>query len=139
MTHQFSKLILTAGFSALLGTTAALAQNQKEVADIPFTFHTAQNTLPAGKYTVAEQTSSGVFRLSDADGHSIYVAMHPGKASDPEQPKLTFVRDGEEYALEGVSMPGSDSGWEESQSAIEKALTRKLGVAAMISVPLKSR
>jgi hypothetical protein len=139
MTHQFSKLILTAGLSALLGATAAVAQNQTEVADVPFTFHAAQNTLPAGKYTVAEQTSNGIFRLRDADGHSIYVSMHPGKDSNPDQPKLTFIRDGGEYVLAGVSMPGSTAGWESSQSAIEKDLTRKLGIAAMISVPLTAR
>lgn len=139
MTQNFSKLILTAGLSALLGSTVAVAQNRTEVADVPFTFHAAQQTLMAGKYTVAEQTSSGIIRLSDADGHSIYVAMYPGKASNPAQPKLTFVRDGGEYVLEGVSMPGSTSAWQESQSAIEKELTHKLGVAALISVPLGSR
>jgi hypothetical protein len=139
MTHQFSKFILTAGLSALLGASAAVAQNRAEVADVPFTFHAAQHTFAAGQYTVAEQTASGLFRLSSADGQSVYVSMHPGKASDPEQPKLTFVRQGEEYVLAGLSMPGSIAGWEESQSAMEKDMTRKLGVAAMISVPLKSR
>lgn len=139
MTHRFSKLMLTAGLSALLGSTAALAQNRTAVADVPFTFHAAQQTLMAGQYTVAEQTSSGIIRLSDADGHSIYIAMYPGKASNPEQPKVTFIRDGGEYVLEGLSMPGSTSGWQQSQSAIEKELTHKLGVAAMISVPLTAR
>jgi hypothetical protein len=139
MTHKFSKLILTAGFSALLGTSAAVAQNQTEVADVPFTFHAAQTTLQAGKYTVAEQTPSGILVLRDADGHSIFVSMRPGKDSNPEQPKLTFVHDGEDYVLEGVSMAGKTESWESSQSAIEKNLNRKLGVAAMISVPLRAR
>jgi hypothetical protein len=139
MTHQFSKLILTAGFSALLGSTAALAQNRTEVADVPFTFHAAHNTLPAGQYTVAEQGSAGLFRIVDATGHTVYLSMHPGKDSNPEQPKLTFVRTGGEYVLRGVSMPGSISAWEGFPSAVEKDQTRKLGVAAMISVPLRSR
>ncbi len=140
MTHQFSKLILTAGLSALLGSTAAVAQNRTEVADVPFTFHTAQNTFLAGKYTVAEQTSGGLFRLSDGGGHSIYFSMHPGEAANPERPNLTFVRDGGgEYALQGVSMPGSTFGWRKSRSVIEKDLSHKLGFAEMISVPLTSR
>jgi len=139
MTHTFSKLVLTAGLSALLGSTAALAQNSRAIADVPFTFHASQTTLPAGKYTVAEQSSSGVLRLASADGQSIYVVMHPGKAANPDQPKLTFIREGDDYVLEGVSLPGNNAAWEASQSSMEKSLSRKLGVAAMVSVPLAAR
>lgn len=139
MTHKFSKLVLTAGISALLGTTAVVAQDHKAIADVPFTFHASQTTMPAGKYTVAEQTATGVLRLVNADGRGIYVTMHPGKAADPEQPKLTFVHQGDDYVLEGISLPGNNSAWEASQSSIEKNLSRKLGVAAMVSVPLAAR
>jgi hypothetical protein len=139
MKNQFAKFILTAGISALLGSTVAVAQNQKEVADIPFDFHTAQHTLLAGTYTVAQESTTGTFRISDAEGHSVFVGMHPGKDSDPSNPKLTFVRSGDDYVLEGVSMPGYNSGWEQSQSQIDKELSRKIGLAAMISVPLRSR
>lgn len=139
MTHTFSKLVLTAGLSALLGSTAALAQDQRAIAEVPFTFHASQTTLAAGKYTIAEQNSAGLLRLVSAEGHSIYICMHPGKAADPDQPKLTFVHDGDDYVLEGVSLPGNNSAWESSQSSIEKSLSRKLGVAAMVSVPLVAR
>jgi hypothetical protein len=138
MTH-FSKLMLTAGLSALLGATVAVAQNQTEVADIPFAFHAAEMTLPAGQYTVLEQSAGGLFQVRGADGRSIYVSMHPGKTSNPDEPKLTFVHDGEDYVLKGVSMNGHTEGWESSQSAIEKNLSRKLGVATMIAVPLRAR
>lgn len=66
--------------------------------------------------------------------------MTPGKAANREQPHLKFVRDrAGEYVLAGVLMPGSTSGWQKSQSAIEKDLTHKLGFAAAISLPLTSR
>jgi hypothetical protein len=83
--------------------------------------HSAQNTFRAGKYTVAEQSSNGLFCLRDVEGHSVYFSMTPGKAANREQPHLKFVRDrAGEYVLAGVLMPGSTSGWQKSQSAIEK-------------------
>ena len=139
MTHQLTTTLLTAGLSALLGAAALSAQDRAEVANIPFAFHAQQTALEAGKYRVQEQTSSGLFQIYAESGHSLFVTTHAVGTSDPNNPKLTFACYGGQCVLAKISMPGSDIAWGQSQSSIEKSLSHKLGVAAMISVPLKGR
>jgi hypothetical protein len=139
MKHQILKIILTAGFAALLGTSAAFAQNHTEVADVPFTFHAAHLTLAPGTYTVTHDPSTGLIGLTNAAGHYIYIPMHPGKACNPNQLQLTFFHLGDNYVLTGLSMPDSNSAWVTFPSATEKVMMGKLAVATTVSIPLKSR
>jgi hypothetical protein len=132
-------MILSAGLSALLGTTTLSAQQKTEVAEVPFTFHAQQQTLPAGEYQVTEGNSSSIFQLTGPEGKSIYVNVPLPNTTDPQKPHLTFARYGGEYVLSGISMPGRDVGHAVWQSTIEKNLTRKMGIAAMVSVSLKAR
>jgi hypothetical protein len=135
MTH----MILTAGLSALLGTASLGAQNLREVADVPFTFHAQQQTFPAGTYELAERGTNGVFQLYGPDRKSILVgAMIPVDAN-PSKPHLKFACYGGQCVLSEIAMPGRETAYRASQSQIDKNLTHKLGVAAMISVPLKAR
>jgi hypothetical protein len=139
MTRQLTNTLLTAGLSALLGAAALSAQDRTETANVPFAFHTQQTTLEAGKYRIQEQNSKGIFQLYAESGRSLFVAMHPVGSSDPNNPKLTFACYGGQCVLAKISMPGTDTAWGPSQSSIEKNLSHKLGVAAMISVPLRAR
>ena len=59
--------------------------------------------------------------------------------TDPQKPHLTFVRYGDEYVLSEISMPGKNVSYAASQSTIDKNLSHKIGLAALISVPLKGR
>ena len=139
MTRQFTNTLLTAGLSALLGAAALSAQDKTEIANIPFAFHAQRATLEAGKYTVQEG-SNGLFLLRSNDGGgTAFVQMHPGVSADPRNPKLTFACYGGGCVLAKISVEGSEVSYAVSQSSIEKSLSRKLGFAAMISVPLKAR
>lgn len=135
MTH----MILTAGLSALLGTASLSAQNLREVADIPFAFHTQQQTFPAGTYQVSEQGTNGIFQLLSPDRKSIFVGAMVPVTANPDKPHLKFACYGGECVLSEISMPGREMAYRASQSQIDKNLSHKLGVAAMISVPLKGR
>ncbi len=139
MTRQLTNTLLTAGLSALLGAAALSAQDRTEIANIPFAFHTQNTALEAGKYRVNEQGANGIFQLYAESGRSLFVTTHPAGSSDPNNPKLTFACYGGQCVLAKISMPGSDTEWAQSQSSIEKNLGHKLGVAAMISVPLRAR
>jgi hypothetical protein len=134
-----TQVILSAGLSALLGTATLSAQHSTEVADVPFTFHAQQQTFAAGKYQVTERNSSGIFQLIGPEGKSIFVNAPLPNTTDPQKPHLTFARYSGEYVLSGISMPGKNVGYSVSQSAIDKNLTHKMGLAAMVSVTLKAR
>jgi hypothetical protein len=122
MTRNLTHRILTAGLSALLGTASLTAQNSREVADVPFTFHAGQQTFSAGKYEVKESNAVGLFQLAGSEGKSIFVSAPILKTTDPQKPHLTFVRYGDEYVLSEISMPGKNVSYGASQSAIEKNL-----------------
>jgi hypothetical protein len=134
-----TQMILNAGLSALLGTATLSAQQRSEVADVPFAFHAQQQTFPAGEYQVTQRNSGSVFQLMSSEGKSIYVNAPLLNTTDPQRPHLTFARYGGEYVLSAISMPGTDIGHAVSQSAIDKNLTHKMDIAAMVSVRLKAR
>jgi hypothetical protein len=134
MTH----MILTAGLSALLGTTILGAQSLSEMANIPFTFHSEQQTFAAGQYRVSERGSNGIFQLYGPDQKSIYVSASVPVTVTSAKPHLTFTCSGGECVLSEIAMPGRDVAYRVSKSKIDKNLSHKLGIATMISVPLKA-
>lgn len=138
MKRQFTTIILSAGLS-LLGSLTLSAQDQTEVATIPFAFHANETVMPAGKYFFEQKTESGLFQVRSASGHSIFLSAAIGKTTDPNHPKLTFAHYGSEYVLSQISMPGNAVGYRVSSSAFDKELPRNFGLAAMISVPLAGR
>ncbi len=138
MKRQFTTIILTAGLS-LLGSLTISAQDQLEVASIPFAFHANQTVMPAGKYLVEQRNAGGLFQLRSEHGKSIFLSAPVQKRTDPARPRLTFSRYGSEYLLSQISMAGNDVGYNVSSSALDKELSRKIGMAAMISVPLRAR
>ena len=139
MPRQLTNTLLTAGLSALLGAAAVSAQDRTEIANIPFAFHAQQAALEAGTYRVMEQSAKGIFQLYGESGHSLFVSTHPVGNSDPNHPKLTFACYGGQCVLAKISMPGSDVEWGPYQSSTEKNLSHELGVAAMVSIPLRVR
>ena len=136
MRKQFTFTVLTAGFAALLGSLTLSAQDKQEVADIPFAFHANTRVLPAGKYRVQQQNTSGLFQLFDAQGHSLFVPAPDMRKGDPAKPKLTFACYGSECLLSQISMAGDDIVYAVTPSTLDKELTRKVGIAALVSVRL---
>lgn len=138
MKSQFKLMVLSAAVSALLGTQMVSAQDEREVAKIPFAFQASQRSLPAGEYTVAETQTRGLFQVYDMSGHGLFVNMTPDKIEKPNQPKLTFLCDGSRRILTKIQ---TDSGltYAVSESAIKKELTRRVQMTAVISVALTHR
>jgi hypothetical protein len=140
MKRQLTNTLLIAGLSALFGAASLSARDKTEIANVPFGFHAQQTALEAGKYTVQEKGSNGLFLLRGNDtGRSVFMQMHPDVSADPNNPKLTFACYGDDCVLAKISIEGSDVSYAVSRSTMEKNLSHKLGFAAMISVPLKAR
>ncbi len=140
MTRLFTKTILTAGLSALFGGLTLTAQNLSLVADIPFAFHAEGKVLPAGTYQLKTATATGIFQISDrAANVSQFVNAPIHQHVNPATSKLTFARYGNEYVLASVAVAGSSYDNAVSRSEMDKNVTRKLDLSAMISVPLHQR
>ncbi len=140
MKRLFTKTLLTAGLSAVLGSFTLTAQTLALVADIPFAFHAQGKVLPAGTYQMKTRTTSGFFQIYNSDREiSQFVSAPLPAHANPVQSKLTFAKYGSEYVLSEISVAGSSHTNAVSQSEINKNLTRNLGLSAIVSVPLRAR
>jgi hypothetical protein len=137
MKRQLTHILLSTGL-ALIGSLTLSAQDQKEVANIPFAFEASHKAMPAGEYTVAETGTRGMFQVSDNAGHALFVMTTLRDQREESNPRLTFRHAGDQYVLAQIATPnGAEYGV--SKSSIEKDLNRKLDMAALISVPLSPR
>jgi hypothetical protein len=115
------------------------AQDNREVADIPFAFVVSHRTLPAGRYIVSQlHSGSSVFAVADSRSHSVLAQFGKTEQGNPEKPSLTFACYGKECVLAKVTPPGG-AAYTLGQDAIEKSLSHKLGMAALISVKIQAR
>ena len=135
MKKYFTHIILSAGLSAILGSLTLSAQDQMEVATIPFAFEVNHVSLPAGEYTVQRVNSADLFQIYDADGHSIFL-MAPINEEGAPNPRLVFRCYGNDRVLSQI-WTGSGTGYGLVKSQWEK--DRKLEMSAVISVALKHR
>lgn len=139
MKRQLTTIALTATFSALLGGALLNAQDRSEVANIPFAFHANGKLMPAGTYSIAEQNAAGdVYQIGSSAGSLFWLGTQEKKA-DPANPKLTFVKAGDEYVLSAVSMPGNTVSHGISDAAVQRSFSRSMGIASLVSVPLHAR
>ncbi len=137
MKLHLRNIVLSAGLSALLGTITLGAQDQREVAKIPFAYGVGQQTLPAGTYTVKETGSRGIFQLRDnTSGHSIFVSSIPADTGKKDS-KLTFSCYEGQCSLSQIWMQGDV--YKLSAKPLPREAKNQLGVVAMVSVPLLSR
>ena len=141
MKRLFTRTILTAGLSALLGSLTLSAQDYtKEIANVPFAFNANERALPPGEYTVKQVNQSGLFQIYDSTGHSLFLNAPVQKSSKSASPKLTFTCYGDDCLLSQIWMPESNIGYTVSDSTLKKQLPRKIGMAAEIrSVRLSTR
>jgi hypothetical protein len=125
---------ITGPFVAHLG-----AQTNRQVADIPFAFVVCNRTLPAGQYSVTQmRASSPIFTVRDTKGHGVFVQLNQNETGKPYNPSLTFACYGKECVLAKITPPNDSTAYALSQSAVEKNLTHKLGMASMVSIKLKA-
>jgi hypothetical protein len=136
MKLQLTTIVLTAGLSVLLGSSTLSAQDQKAVANIPFAYHVGQQTFSPGKYTVAKNSSHDVFTLRETDtGRGIFMPALHQATGDKNAWNLTFSCYAGDCSLSQIHMAGESYNLR-TKSPIRVA-NNQLGVAAMISVPLR--
>ena len=139
MKRRITTIALTATFSALIGGALLNAQDRSEVANVPFAFHANGKLMPAGTYSIAEQNAAGdVYQITSSAGSLFWLGTQEKKA-DPANPKLTFVKAGDEYVLSSISMPGSTVSRGISDAAVQKGFSRSMGIVSLVSIPLHAR
>ena len=136
MKQHLRNIVLTAGLSVLLGSSTLSAQDQKAVANIPFAYHVGQQTFSPGKYTVAKNSSHDVFALRETDtGRGIFMPALHHDTGDKHAWNLTFSCYAEDCSLSQIHMAGES--YKLRAKSPMRLANNQLGVAAMISVPLR--
>jgi hypothetical protein len=137
MKLQLTTIFLTAGLSALLGSAILSGQSQRAVANIPFAYHVGDQTFSAGKYTIAETSSQGIFALKQNEtGHSIFMPVINEGTGAKDAWKLTFSCYAGECSLAQVWMAGDS--YTLRAKSFPRVAKNQLGVVALVSVPLLS-
>ncbi len=116
---------------AVLGLSSAFAQQRDTFkADVPFAFRMANVVLPAGEYTISQNTLTGVVYLLNPQGKAsagaITHAIAPnvsGKAS-----KLVFHKYGDNYFLAEVWASNVYTGWQLRKTDAEREFAKGAGV-----------
>ncbi len=103
-----SAAVLTVAFLVLVSQTA---QATTVEARVPFSFQVQGQTLPAGRYVVADD-GTGVVRITGERGNraSLFAMTIPASGHDPagNKPSLTFRRSETVYRLSSIWESGSD-------------------------------
>lgn len=96
--------LLSTVVAALLASACVSAQSsQKLVANVPFGFHVGSVILPAGEY-ILHDVAPNALRVSSIDRKtSAVVITNPTRhIENNEQPKLVFIRYGDQYFLSRI-------------------------------------
>lgn len=120
---------------ALAAASAVVAHGQSKaglVAQVPFEFVVADQTLKAGEYRVAAIDQSGeTIAIRNAAGDSaIRLSMSKERSDREKSAKLVFHRYGSTYFLSQVWMAGEATGRELPKTRHERAIERELKLAA---------
>jgi hypothetical protein len=137
MKNQIRNFVMGAGLAALLSSPMLMAQNT-ETAEIPFDFHVGQSTLPAGTYTIAKASLSGILQLRNDDTSKSIFLGPQGRQSAKNDPKLTFRCYSGDCFLSAVWMPGTP-GYSFSKTRSEKEIEKGGAQVAMTYVLLATR
>jgi hypothetical protein len=139
MKRTFAGLLMAVALTGPF-VTQITAQQHSAVADIPFAFVVSHTTMPAGRYKVSQlNIGSATFLLADDRKHAVMVQLATLEQGAPDKPSVTFACYGNDRVLAKITPPGASNAYALSQSAIEKSLTHKLGMATMVSVKISAR
>jgi hypothetical protein len=137
MKLQLKHIVLTAGLSALLGSLTLSAQDQKELATIPFAYHVGQKTLPPGTYMIQETSTRSVLQIREkTSGHSILVPVI-NEDTGKNDAKLTFGCYAGQCSLSQIWMAGDV--YNLRARPFPREAKNQMGVVALVSIPLLSR
>jgi hypothetical protein len=126
----------------LAPTQSALAQISTTVAvvDIPFAFHTATQTLPAGSYRI-DHAMGNLLRLQGTGSTGGFVIVHEAiKTNAPSRGVVVFKRYGDTYYLQQVWTAGNSTGLEcaKGKSEKESMLAKSMPAPNTVELALNS-
>jgi hypothetical protein len=122
---------------SLASTQVASAQSSSNMAEvnIPFTFQTATQTLPAGKYRVVFEANH-LIRLQGASVGAFVIAYDAIKNQAPDHSSVVFDHYGDKYYLHEVWTAGDTVGLECTKSRAEKETLRAKNTEAPSTIEL---
>jgi len=135
MKHQLSRIAMTVGLAAVMGSTLLLAaMSGKGTAEVPFDFQIQNRVLPAGMYSLTHSNTDGILYIrNEGTGESIAFLAPLRKWAKADAPKLTFNRYGDRYFLSTIWFGGEDGcGLVKSRQEKEVSGDGKPGVLASI-------
>jgi hypothetical protein len=118
----------------LVGSMAVVARAQggrtRSVASIPFQFHVAGRTLPAGEYTISQINPTaypGALNIRSKDGSTgALVQMNAAIGKLQKSGKLIFRRYANEYFLAEAWLAGEAYGMQAPKSRAERFAQREM-------------
>lgn len=126
---------------AVLGLSSAFAQQRETFrADVPFAFRVADAVLPAGEYTISQNTLNGVVYLRSVDGKPAAGAITHGVAPNVagKASKLVFNKYGDTYFLSEVWASTVYTGWKLRATPAEREFAK--GAAVEVAwVPIQRK
>jgi hypothetical protein len=136
MKQHLRNIVLTAGLSVLIGSSTLSAQDQRATANIPFAYHVGQQTFSPGKYTIGQTRTAGVFALQQTETrHAIFMPVLHQDTARNDAWNLTFSCYAGDCSLSQIQMAGES--YKLTAKSPVRLANNQLGVAAMISVPLR--
>src|SRR5262245_19738805 len=109
MKNIITRVIVLAAAAVVFGLQANAQVDQQYRAKVPFDFTAAGRAYSAGSYSLrllSPTNDRGAISLLDRKtGHQRIVGMSQGQSWAGSQSKLTFVRNGKNYALIAISTP----------------------------------
>jgi len=120
--ENFYPLLAAMVMVLAVGTVSAQVSNGVK-ADIPFAFTIANQTLPAGQYTVHKLNDLGSLTVTGKGSGSAMIQSHRVVSSTPQKlTKLVFHKYGDRYFLYQIWVQGEDTGRELAKTPLEREL-----------------
>jgi hypothetical protein len=99
--------IVFCAVAGMLTAGTGLAQSYSVQANVPFNFAVGRAWLPAGTYTINQETP-GTITLDDSRRHQVAMTfVQPGDTSKDARGELVFHRYGDRYFLSEVLCPAA--------------------------------
>lgn len=106
------RILLIAGFFAVLAVTAVFGQPSAVKAQIGFPFTVEGKVLPSGTYDFVRDEVAGIFKVSDEKGNEVAAPIHTRLAAAahavPANSLVVFDKLGGTYVLAEIWIPGQD-------------------------------
>jgi len=120
-----SGLFASALAIGMVASTPALAQDEIPVAKakIPFAFQAGSQVMPAGTYTISNQSGHVLVLRDTTQKASEFVMVHSAYTMHtPKQSVIVFDRRGDKYFLRNIWTANDNAGLECPKSHAEKQL-----------------